>query len=430
MVLRGGSIALFLSLFGIGLGLITNLLLARLLGPTDFGRYAIAISWATLLVVPVTFGMDFVILRFVPGYEKEGHDSTIRHLLKFVSLLLLGLSVISLGVLGVVATLAPGSLGVEGLLSILTVGLLTITQAALVVFSAFFRAIRSFFFSQFYQHIVRSILMLIGIGILAILAAVDPKNALSVSALASLTAVAFLVAHLLRQLRLHFNRILKPYPLDDRHRWLDMAWPMVISATMQQTLHQSGVIILGNFAALAEAGAYAAAAKIMALSNIPQAALLTVAVPLISRAWNANDRNSIKNVVAWFTRFSLTTSLPTLLMLILLSDFLSQLFFSDSSATLPMQIIAMGYVVNIGMGCNHALITMMGEHKALSRIMAISVAAQIAIQILLISYGVFSPAVATAVAFSCSMTGSNLAMSMHVWRSHKILSFQLFNRGN
>jgi O-antigen/teichoic acid export membrane protein len=69
---RGASVAFLLQVAGAGLGFVMQVLLARWMGPTDFGAYNYTIGWAGLLAVAAGVGLPTLVLRFIPAYLAEG----------------------------------------------------------------------------------------------------------------------------------------------------------------------------------------------------------------------------------------------------------------------------------------------------------------------------------------------------------------------
>lgn len=76
-----GSLALRLT--GFGLRFLAAVVLARLLGVSNYGWYAYAISWLAFLVIPTTLGLDQVLLRFIPAYRETGAWPQLKGVLRF-----------------------------------------------------------------------------------------------------------------------------------------------------------------------------------------------------------------------------------------------------------------------------------------------------------------------------------------------------------
>src|SRR5690242_21640563 len=77
---RGASGALLVQVGGAGFSLIVNVLLARLVGKSQYGIYAYAMSWVSVLVVLAMLGQSSSVVRFVPIYLHRKDWGTLRGL--------------------------------------------------------------------------------------------------------------------------------------------------------------------------------------------------------------------------------------------------------------------------------------------------------------------------------------------------------------
>src|SRR6185437_8322944 len=68
---RGASGAFIVSVAGAALGLLANLVMARLNGRAEYGIYALMFSWVSVLVMVAQAGQDISIIRFLPGYIQD-----------------------------------------------------------------------------------------------------------------------------------------------------------------------------------------------------------------------------------------------------------------------------------------------------------------------------------------------------------------------
>lgn len=68
-----------------------SILLARLLGPEEYGRYGILLSFATILAIPFTSGLPRTMTRDIAIARINEDRSTIRHIIKLGTLTFLGL---------------------------------------------------------------------------------------------------------------------------------------------------------------------------------------------------------------------------------------------------------------------------------------------------------------------------------------------------
>ena len=72
LYLLRGSVGVFvLQTISIGLGLITNMLLARILGVAEYGVYTYIFAWTGLFTVLAMFGFSNVLVREIAAYQAK-----------------------------------------------------------------------------------------------------------------------------------------------------------------------------------------------------------------------------------------------------------------------------------------------------------------------------------------------------------------------
>src|SRR6185312_13107962 len=93
MLRRGASGAFIVSVAGTALGLLANLVMARLIGRAEYGVYALMFSWVSVLIMVAQAGQDISIVRFLPAYVQGGAWGKVRGLRIGVGLFVLATSV-------------------------------------------------------------------------------------------------------------------------------------------------------------------------------------------------------------------------------------------------------------------------------------------------------------------------------------------------
>ena len=67
-VLLGAGLALIIRILASAIGYVSIILLARWMGPSDYGLYSFAIAWIILLAYPATLGLPGAAVRFIGQY--------------------------------------------------------------------------------------------------------------------------------------------------------------------------------------------------------------------------------------------------------------------------------------------------------------------------------------------------------------------------
>ena len=86
--------ALIFRLLGLGLIFVLQIVLARLMGPKNYGDYTVIITALNLLLVVSMFGFDSSILRFLPSALSKGDASLANGFVKFSYRMIMILAII------------------------------------------------------------------------------------------------------------------------------------------------------------------------------------------------------------------------------------------------------------------------------------------------------------------------------------------------
>jgi len=71
-VLAASSAAFIIQGLGLGLRYASQVLLARWLGPSEYGSYAYIFSWIQIFALLSRLGFTISLLRFIPEYQTKG----------------------------------------------------------------------------------------------------------------------------------------------------------------------------------------------------------------------------------------------------------------------------------------------------------------------------------------------------------------------
>ncbi|HWH24465.1 MAG TPA: oligosaccharide flippase family protein, partial [Candidatus Limnocylindria bacterium] len=79
---QGAAKTLVLKALEAGAAFIAAVVLARVLGATEFGLYSLALAWAGLLTIPALVGMENLAVRHASAYSAQQRWSHVRGLLR------------------------------------------------------------------------------------------------------------------------------------------------------------------------------------------------------------------------------------------------------------------------------------------------------------------------------------------------------------
>lgn len=414
VVFRGGAISFLLATIGLVFGFATHVLLSRALGASQYGLYAIALGWCMIVATPATAGMDYAILRFAPGYVDHGRFERVRKLAWFVALIISAITVLIAAAFVWLSRYTPSVLGVAtadtGWMALL-VG----ASAILAAFSAFFRAARRIFFSQFYGQIVRSTILVCSVAItIALGSGLDASGAIMATALAAGAAMIALLVHFIVAFR-------SPEPREvglntTTWSWLVFGGASFLLTTLQQVQVQSSIIFVGWFSSSEQAGLYSGASRLAIFVTFGLSALASITAPLIVSAWERKDRNALSRIALVNARLSSVGAISVAIFFIVAGKSILSYFgaeFVDAYNTLIVLLI--GGLLSAAAGASANLLIMTSNQWSVICVFFCSAIINMGISALLIpSHGAFGAAIA-------AVSGVAFSQAAMVWRVRRVL---------
>lgn len=294
-IIGGGLTSMGVRMTGVGLGFISQVLLSRMLGASDFGTYSVLISWSLLIVVPVKFGLDLTTLKFAAGYWAEQNFRSVNALaVSGAKALCITIPLAGLGIFAV-NFVVPGLFGSANLPDLALMALMFGILGMIGILSQFFRAAQMIFYSQFFEQVLRSVFLiglLLGIAYLGLPFTTTDALAMAASA-AGLALAAMLLTFFLK---IWASGAGMSVDAGERAQWLRVSWPLFGAAIAGQALNQMSVIVLGAMAPDTAAGQFAAAVRLAAFVTFALAALNSITAPMIAAAFKRDDKDELNKI--------------------------------------------------------------------------------------------------------------------------------------
>jgi len=187
---RTESGALGLQGFALLAGFATSVLLARLLGGEDYGRYVYALAWGTVLALPAVLGFDRFVVRGIAVYEVSRRWSLMKGLLRRTNQLVLLSGTATAGVGCAVAILfLSRSLRWPFCVAMLFIPFTTLTLIRQGAMQAIGRVVAG----QMSEYLIRPVITLGGIGVLEVLGGNSLTATSALAANVAGVAVAFAI---------------------------------------------------------------------------------------------------------------------------------------------------------------------------------------------------------------------------------------------
>ena len=302
-IIKGSLQSMLVRSAGLGLGFVSTVLLSQNLGGTEFGRYAIFLSWSLILVVPIKLGYDHTVLKFASGYWAAGEHANINGMAVFGMRAVILTTVITSVLCFSVYLAIPKIFNEATPSDIIMVLMLSSTLAIIGIYSQFFRAAEKIIFSQFFEQVLRSAILIIFILMWAYIGLNQTsRSSLIMTIGAAIFALGFLIIFFWLYVWCAKKGV--GWQTQDQEKWMSVSWPMFGATFAGQVLSQMGVIILGVVASSADAGHFAIISRLAAFVTFALVALNSITAPLIASAFKRKDFEELRKISTLNARLS------------------------------------------------------------------------------------------------------------------------------
>jgi O-antigen/teichoic acid export membrane protein len=387
---------------------LTTIVLARVMGVSDYGSYAFVIATITLLGVPAILGVDRLLIRDLAVYVGDHSYGLARGLLARATQQTLVISVlIALGAAGVAYVIAGGQLSTDliafwaGLAALPFLALGRVAQGGLM-------GLQRVVLGQFPDLLLRPGMLLLAV-VIAVAALGSPLPAPLVVGLYALTTVlACGVAYVLLFSKRPMGMRADPAAYRGRE-WLGASLALALLSSTAIINTQTGVVLLGSLGTPEATGLYSVAQRGALLVAFPLAAVNAAIGPTAARLWAAHQPARLQHLVTASARGVLIGSLPIGLIFIVFGrQIITFLFGAEfAAADVPLAILSVGQIVNAVTGSVAVLLVMTGYQHRATMAMAAGAVLNVLLGVILIpTYG----EVGAAVAAATSLVVSNILM--------------------
>ena len=395
-VVTGTGLALGIRVLGVALGYVSEVILARMLGASDYGVYSLVIAWITLIALFALLGMHHVVVRFIPEYIAREDGGRLRGIITGSMGMAVGLGAI-IAMIGTAALfIINGYVPIPGLTAWL-VGIWMIPLFALLrltwgVAVALRRVLVAFGPPQVIQPVL-IVLVLAGFVLLGY-----PAVALAAVIAAGAARLIVLIWQgvLLKRGGLPVPAV--GGPVFDFRVWLAVGAPLLLFDLFSIILRQADLLMIGALMTPADAGVYGAALKTTGQTIFLLASVNAVVAPMLSSMYAKKDMAGMQRLLYMAVHLSFWPAMLFVGALVLLSNFILGLFGPEFlAARTPMIILGVGQLFNAGTGVVISLLIVTGYHKTATKVYGVSAGLYLILVYFGIRYfGLVGAAVATA----------------------------------
>ncbi len=394
---RGGGLKFAGSLAGLVLTFLLQLVLARFLGDSGYGRLRLSILVTELTARLSALGLESPVLRFVPLAMADRDDARLRGILRITFGIPLAVSCAA----GLAIWVFADAIAVRLFDDTLQTPALRMMAPAVPLASligvletssrAFDRVSASVIAGDLVRHATQ---ILLSLALLSAGFALLGAAGAYLLALVLTTAIFLvLLARLLRWRRRRGESVAYPFSVVWRQ-----ALPTYLNRLMAEFAGRLESLALGFFGLAAGVGVYGIAFQLSNVVRVFFIALSQVSTPMISELYQQGGVERLAPFYRSITKWGVTVTLPSLLAVALFAEELLWLFGEDFQAgTVAVRILVFGVLSDAATGTCGAILAMTGHARLLAINGAAFLVATIVFDLLLIpDYGVLGAAFAGA----------------------------------
>lgn len=405
----GGTFALKVA--STGLGFLTSLLLARLLGAAGYGVYAYAMSIVALLVIPATLGLPQLLIRNLASYHTRSEWNLMRGLLRWSNWSVLAASVALALLMAIAIELMSKRFQPQTVatfrIALLALPLMSLSQIRQTALQGLNHIVEG----QLPEALIRPVLFIALVGGAYFLLGwkVSAPSAMGMQVVAA--GVAFLIGTIILQRNLPAS-VKEATPSYEVRAWMRSALPLLFIGGVSVINQYANILILGALKGATDVGIYKVATQVTALISLMLIVVNTAIGPTISSLYTKGDMKQLQRVVTRSARLALLFSLPLVLAFVVFGKWFLLLFGPEfPRGTAALAILSLGQLVNVAAGSVGLLLIMTGHENDTLQGLIIAAMVNVVFSALLIP---FCDVEGAAIAASASLVIWNVLLLLRV----------------
>jgi O-antigen/teichoic acid export membrane protein len=360
-LLRTAAGSLGLKMGAAGLGFINGILLARLLGPAEFGVYSIVFSAVNVGATLAVLGLPMLVTREVAASAEHGQWNKLKGTLSSSHRWTFAASFTLLAITAMVIAadiIKPGvSWAVIGL-GMLLVPLIAFNQLR----AAILRGLHWVILADIPELLLRPLVLFAILGGAYLTSAnVNAGHALGIQLAAVVLSLALGTWWLVT---LQPDKLKTAAPETPGHAWLLQSLPFLGIAVVTMLEGQVSLYMLGYLAGAEQAGLFFAANQLVSLIVIGLVAVNMPLQPRVAAAWSRGDKIKVQRLVTEAARLGTGIALVGALAMLFFPEIILHLYGSQfAEASGALRILAVGQIFNAAAGSCGVLLMMTGHQR-------------------------------------------------------------------
>jgi O-antigen/teichoic acid export membrane protein len=396
---RGAGISFVGQGVGRFLNYATQITLAWMYGPAQFGAYALGITLVQMANVLAQLGIDNGVVRYVAHYRAHKDVSRVRGTVLTALGVPFALSLVLTSLMYFGAGFLAGGIfhnpSLETMFKVFSISLPALTVMNMALFAT--QGFMNQRYTAYIQNIAQPLMNLALVVVFYLLGS-------QIIGAAAAYIVSMLVGSILALYGLNrvFPRLVdrESPAIFGTRALLNASWPMTIFSFMQRANYWVAVLVLGIFATTSAVGIFNAAARTATLAALVLYAFNGIFSPMISSLYGRGLLSDLGRLYQDVSRWVFTGGLAVFLLTVLLGKELMAVFGPEFVVGSTILIIlAGGELFNSAVGPTQRVLSMTRHQKVLMFATAGSTAVCVGTNFALVpGYGMLGAAVATAVA--------------------------------
>ncbi len=381
-----------------GFTFLTNIILARFLGATDFGIYTYTVSWAYLLGVFGTVGLDNLLVREVAVYHSKSSWGLLRGILNWANQISFLVS-LALGIVGVAIAFATGMAQDPPLFLAFCLAMAALPFTALRnLRRGVMRGLQQVTLGLVPEMLIAPIAIAILITTAFLFLQDQLTAAWCVSIYTLVTVITLLISQIFlkKALPTQVSLIAPQYQI---RKWLKSALPFMLLEGIYVINARVDILMLGSLHSITDAGIYVPVNRGAQLINFVLMALSSALAPAIARLYAEGKLAELQTTVVKTARFALLPTCIITAILIVGSSWYLSLFGTEFiHGKNALIILCIGQLIFTVTGLGGLLLNMTGNEKYTAITGGASAVLNTCLNYILISrWGLMGAAIATSI---------------------------------
>jgi O-antigen/teichoic acid export membrane protein len=336
-----------------------GVVLARTMGPEDYGLYALVMVWIGLLIIPAKLGVPELITRELSILSGRSRSLPVWHFLACGGVRVLAASCI-LGVLAV--WLLHLAAGISDTLLLISAGAIMVAWPLLDVVLAGVRGIGLPTAFQALGTLLPSAATLALVALCMIFfPALTPGEAATARAIGLMAAISVTLGYLCFKVKIY-------NPLGSVRTAVPPPWRLglsfVLLAALNNGMMRADVVVLGFLGSSLQVGLYRVASEGALLVGFAYSIASSILAPEYAKLQGMKEHERLQKTVKFSARLIFLGGAPVSLALICFPAFFISLIFGAeyADAAIALQILAAGHLFTLLLG-DPVFVLSMGAHQ-------------------------------------------------------------------